>query len=488
MELHYELEHTHVCSLCEVKFATKELLNNHEDSQHPNKCDEILSDSDSHALHILNSHTYECDVCGFTGQGEEALEDHILDMHATPSEDNFYKCDDCPYKSVNKVNFGKHYKTLHGSGYRLRNKKTQHRDKEYKELKNNFERLNRLYQESLDSANKAKAEHEARIIKADDDYTRIASQNEALKEKVEVLFKLGRSIIDNRDTSKENNTTALDNALHLDTSTLVATEKGTDVNRETFTDNTAKATKDDTWTREKLCGFRKTKPSGNAVSDAIEVEVNDKAEEAIDTNTEHNSEPTSSNRICHYFANSGQCRYEDRTGLKCKFVHKAGSPLQKVPLCQYGINCRKLRCTLSHPKINQNWNSSGAPPFFSEHESITAYESMANPVQSDPLAPNCLGRYSKLSDAAVSTKQASIKLSTTRRGINRKYKTNISKRKLTCIGTNAAGLNTKRESLLHLLNKFLQFKKQNSVTIEPSNCLDMKSTKQSEKKEPGVDF
>ena len=79
---------------------------------------------------------------------------------------------------------------------------------------------------------------------------------------------------------------------------------------------------------------------------------------------------------------------------------------------------------------------------------------MANPVQSDPLAPNCLGRYSKLSDAAVSTKQASIKLSTTRRGINRKYKTNISKRKLTCIGTNAAGLNTKRESLLHLLNKF----------------------------------
>ena len=66
-------------------------------------------------------------------------------------------------------------------------------------------------------------------------------------------------------------------------------------------------------------------------------------------------------RICHYYANTGQCRYEDRTGLKCKFIHKSRPSSQKVPLCQFGINCRKLRCTLSHPRVNQNWSNSGGP-------------------------------------------------------------------------------------------------------------------------------
>ena len=194
------------------------------------------------------------------GQGEEALEDHILDMHANPGEDNFYKCDDCPYKSTNKISFGNHYKVRRGSRYRLRNMKTQHQNRELKELKNNFERLNRIYQESLDSANKDKADYEARIMKADDDYARIVSQNEALKEKVEVLFKLGRSIIDNKNNSPDNHATALDSALNSDPSALATNENETDVNRVRLNDNTVR---DDTWTREKLRGFKKAKPPGS---------------------------------------------------------------------------------------------------------------------------------------------------------------------------------------------------------------------------------
>ena len=28
--------------------------------------------------HVEEEHTYDCNTCGFTGKGEEALEDHIL--------------------------------------------------------------------------------------------------------------------------------------------------------------------------------------------------------------------------------------------------------------------------------------------------------------------------------------------------------------------------------------------------------------------------
>ena len=57
-------------------------------------------------------------------------------------------------------------------------------------LKNNFQRLEALYQEALDESNKIKAEYEVKLIKADEDYTRIFSQNEVLKESdVQTMFK-----------------------------------------------------------------------------------------------------------------------------------------------------------------------------------------------------------------------------------------------------------------------------------------------------------
>ena len=61
-----------------------------------------------------------------------------------------------------------------------------------------------MYHESLDEMNKVKSEFEARIITANDNYEKIQSENEILKEKVDVLFKLGRSYINN-SKQKENN-------------------------------------------------------------------------------------------------------------------------------------------------------------------------------------------------------------------------------------------------------------------------------------------
>ena len=60
-------------------------------------------------------HTYSCDVCSYTGTGEENLEDHILENHAVPDADNLFRCDDCPFVSSSKANYGIHFKQFHGS-------------------------------------------------------------------------------------------------------------------------------------------------------------------------------------------------------------------------------------------------------------------------------------------------------------------------------------------------------------------------------------
>ena len=43
------------------------------------------------------------------------MEGHILDKHAKPEADNWYKCDDCTFKTIEKGIFGEHFKQKHGS-------------------------------------------------------------------------------------------------------------------------------------------------------------------------------------------------------------------------------------------------------------------------------------------------------------------------------------------------------------------------------------
>ena len=115
------------------------------------------------------SHTYDCEVCGYTGEGEETMEDHILDKHAQPDSDNIFKCDDCSFQSKEKEDFGKHYKEKHGSKANQTSKnesieKTK-MESELKQLKNNFERLEAMYNEALEEANNVKSEYEAKLIR-----------------------------------------------------------------------------------------------------------------------------------------------------------------------------------------------------------------------------------------------------------------------------------------------------------------------------------
>ena len=51
-------------------------------------------------------------------------------------------------------------------------------------------------------------------------------------------------------------------------------------------------------------------------------------------------------RFCHFYVNTGQCNFEEKTGSKCKFLH------EKAPMCISGVKCSRTRCMFSHPNTN----------------------------------------------------------------------------------------------------------------------------------------
>ena len=133
------------------------------------------------------------------------------------------------------------------------------------------------------------------------------------------------------------------------------------------------------WTQEKLRGFKKkTSPSSvdegprlvqlsdsnnrdnEASNDREElpkkVQISDKQIGFTEVNNKNKEE---SQRICHYYASTGRCNFEDRTGLKCKFAHMPIGGPRSRPMCQMGINCSRPGCTFSHPRINTMWREPG---------------------------------------------------------------------------------------------------------------------------------
>ena len=58
-----------------------------------------------------------------------------------------------------------------------------------------------MYHDSLEEVNQVRSEYEAKLIIANDNYTIVKA--EGRKEKVDVLFKLGRSYINNAKNSQK---------------------------------------------------------------------------------------------------------------------------------------------------------------------------------------------------------------------------------------------------------------------------------------------
>ena len=174
------------CVTCGLKFFDTNELEAHTQETHPFLCVICfieLENKEGLGRHIEDSHTYTytCDVFGFIAISEDVMENHILGKHARPDLDGEFKCDDCEFNSKDKEEYGKHFKEVHGS---KANKEATRVDnssqlvEEMRILKHNFERLETMYQDSLEEVNNVKSEYEARLIKANANYGVVKAENE----------------------------------------------------------------------------------------------------------------------------------------------------------------------------------------------------------------------------------------------------------------------------------------------------------------------
>ena len=366
MEEHKNEAHTTSCpaSACERKFPTAKEVEEHQTKDHPFLCiicyiEEV--NKEDLEKHIEDCHTYTCDVCGFVAISEDIMENHILDKHARPDSDGEFKCDDCEFNTKDKRKYGEHYKEVHGSrASKNVNPPDNHKMKEeLRILKNNFDRLETMYQDSLDQVNNVKSEYEVKLIKANDDYNVVKTENEVLKEKVDVLFKLGRSYIENC-VKKKTPGRGIDEVQEVQTE---------EIQEVPITDEANDNIEDlQGWTANKMRGFKRTTPVSDSAPKKPDPPKHSKhtpsdtkpppptpsstgppasSSTANPPPSKAVKEKSQSGRTmyCHYFSNLGKCLFEERTGNSCRFEHKP------APLCQSGTSCMRSKCMFTHPNM-----------------------------------------------------------------------------------------------------------------------------------------
>ena len=224
-----------------------------------------------------------------------------------------------------------------------------------------------MYQESLEEVNEVKSEYEAKLISANDSVRETKAENESLKEKVDILFKLGKSYIDNGKRNKENKDNNK-NKPHEEDDEIKTVEEDKSAEIDLTEDDL------ETWTKSKMRGFRRTTPSikstskntvDNKSTKQRNVSFDDRfKDKRNDDRRKSSSTEQTPEKIkhCHYFVNFGSCNFECRTGRKCKFEHK------EAPPCHFGSGCTREKCQFSHPKsqsgsfLDKRQNS--APPLW----------------------------------------------------------------------------------------------------------------------------
>ena len=414
LESHHASVHSIHCNICEQTLGTKAEMLTHQAEAHPTDClicGGKFDCRDDLEKHIENNHTLTCDVCKFTANTEDLMENHILDKHARPDLSGQFECDDCEYKTKDKSDFGKHYKNMHGSNSSKNEANTVSKLKEdLRILQNNFERLEMMYRDALEEVNTVKAEYESKLIKANDSFASAKAENETLKEKVDVLFKLGRTYLNSqkatnnieKQADKQDNTDIIEVEVHRSS----AEDENLDL---------------EGWTKNKMRGFKRNNPATQAVPSmnplnsetgpissrmsssaqgprsAGSMETrrltnpspinNPKTHENQGSGARTSSSENSENvrktnnggkqqiRYCHYFVNKGRCDFEERTGSQCKFEHKM------APMCNSGMNCSRHKCMFSHPKVNP---ASHHHPFLGRNMMMNPWPILNPWIQSPP--------------------------------------------------------------------------------------------------------
>ena len=354
---HMKEKHTHLCPDCGNGFPSKNILEDHIKEVHVSKC-EICSLTFAKAseleMHVLSDHTFKCCMCNFEGNSVSIMEEHILDKHCFPGRDGKFTCDECDFTCENREEVLKHFKAKHdenSANTDIDEKGGNDEEKiklkdELRNLQNNFQRLEALFQEAMDEANKKNSDYEAKLLEANEKTRLAQAENEELRERVDVLFKLGRGYINKKEKSKQGDSPCpIEISAQVDN---VQIEDDDHIEEDLVT-----------WSKNKFRGFRRAGPTSVPQPNSKTSSPPKAPPKAPPPKLSSGSGPTSPapersvenvgrKMYCHFYSNFGKCLFEDRTGKTCKFLH------ENAPNCHNGMACNRHKCMFKHPQTSRN--------------------------------------------------------------------------------------------------------------------------------------
>ena len=361
-----------ICSKegCGYKCDLKETLDSHTSLQHSQETRAVtfVGTSEDNDEVFEAADTLQCMFCPFKNMIQSTMEDHIIDLHIEKEDDNLYHCqDDCQFTCLEKNELALHFKTMHkeeprneaDSGEPSGNNRdgrpvvldsnessvestttrnpadTDNAEEikikaEMKVLKRSFDRLEAMYHQALEEVNQVKSEYEAKLIVANDNFRDVKQENEILKERVDILFKLGKSYLEKDKTNGNPD--------------IIEVVEG---------DNTD-PTKGEL-PKNRMRGYKRVNPTTkpNSINLGQEAKLGKKQDETPNEDKQQKDKPN----FCHFYVNFGKCNFESRTGKKCKFEHR------EAPPCNYGPGCTRHKCQYSHLKAKPSFlERQGAPP------------------------------------------------------------------------------------------------------------------------------
>ena len=340
-----------------MSFQTQSYLTSHIQEKHSfpcNVCGVMNTSSESLTQHVADNHNqaeettdnYQCEHCNFEDVSLSVIVEHVILSHSRQVGGKFC-CENCMFKGDSRKVLLEHFKAQHMVDI---NKQDIPEDsatageiaENYRQLKSNFERLNHLFKERQEEFDKEKIDLTSRLNEATEKYTVLMIENEELKEKLDILFRLSRSYLDSRNDGEIE---------------VLQTSDDDNINDQIDTrDTTSKREiNEQSWEKQKLRGFRKvqktstlkTPPESHIPHRKSETEniINRNLIRLASSNSfqptrSHNSE---NRRFCHYYTNFGYCHYEEQTNRRCRYEHKI------APMCSDGDDCTRTKCMYSHP-------------------------------------------------------------------------------------------------------------------------------------------
>ena len=254
--------HNYKCNQCETSKTTEDALNEHMRNCHNDKCGETVK--------------YQCEQCDFEGDSLAVIIEHVILSHKKDKGGKF-ECEGCPIVVDTRRELVEHYNNEHLLDSDLITIESDPEEnvmiEQYRLLKSSFERLSNMLKATQEEAAQTKMFLTTQLNEATERYSALLAENEELKEKNDLLYKLGKGYLEMSKKLEIVDLSADPNEIQI-------------VGQKTGVSNQENV--ETGWKKQSLRGFRKVKFSKESVQDGMKPADNTDQMNALDNPVNRN--------------------------------------------------------------------------------------------------------------------------------------------------------------------------------------------------------